>query len=300
MRYNVFKILIFFNLLLVSCNIFAIQYAVIQKYKAKVYADKELTSPIGYISKGKKVKVGEVLREYGTVLPIAISGRIAYIKVDDLYLSASMQAKLDKNSKDSGLSRRSVVIIKEEHKENFFKNNYIGYSFRPFIYQGDWSTLSSNLGNTINTRGKAHYITFTHRSPYHDWHYGFDFGMNYLQQETLELGVYFFNLNIDYSLWKSTLVSVEAYASIGHSINSTIKETTANVQYTAQAFSLGYGVQVAILPSSPISFIVGFGTRNLSIYNLAVSQGAFTADTSTLPVKSITSKEFQISALYRF
>ena len=51
----------------------AAQYAHVKTEKAVIYADQELTSPLGYAIRGKKVRVGEVPRKYGTILPILVS-----------------------------------------------------------------------------------------------------------------------------------------------------------------------------------------------------------------------------------
>lgn len=52
--------------------------------RAIIYSDKEMTSPIGYLSRGKKVTVGNVPRNKGQVYPIVVSGKLAYIRVLDV------------------------------------------------------------------------------------------------------------------------------------------------------------------------------------------------------------------------
>ena len=72
-------------------SIFAARWAVIQSDKAIVYADKEMSSEIGYIPKGKKIRVGEVSRNRGRVLPIVISNKIAYVKISDIQESEKLE-----------------------------------------------------------------------------------------------------------------------------------------------------------------------------------------------------------------
>jgi hypothetical protein len=43
-----------------------------------------MTSPLGYISRGKRIRVGEIPRNQGQVYPTLISGKVAYIKVGDV------------------------------------------------------------------------------------------------------------------------------------------------------------------------------------------------------------------------
>lgn len=69
----------------------AAQDAIIRSRQAIIYSDLEKTSPIGYVKRGRKVKVGEIPRAKGTVLPIVVSGRICYIKITDLYLRKEVE-----------------------------------------------------------------------------------------------------------------------------------------------------------------------------------------------------------------
>lgn len=52
--------------------------------KAIIWADVKRSAPLGYVVKGKTVTVGEVPRNKNQVIPIAVSGRIGYIAMDDI------------------------------------------------------------------------------------------------------------------------------------------------------------------------------------------------------------------------
>lgn len=62
----------------------AAQDAMVLVERAIIYSDKDMTSPIGYISRGKKIVVGEVPRNRAQVYPIVVSGKVAYIRVVDV------------------------------------------------------------------------------------------------------------------------------------------------------------------------------------------------------------------------
>lgn len=62
----------------------AAQEAIVIVDKAYIYSDQEMTSAIGYVSRGKKVAVGEIPRNKAQVYPIIVSGKIAYIRVLDV------------------------------------------------------------------------------------------------------------------------------------------------------------------------------------------------------------------------
>lgn len=62
----------------------AAQEAVIIADQAVIYSTMEMTGPLGYISRGKRVQVGEIPRHQAQLYPIIISGRVAYIQGKDL------------------------------------------------------------------------------------------------------------------------------------------------------------------------------------------------------------------------
>lgn len=107
---------------------YAARWATIVSDKAIIYSDIQMTSKIGFIKKGKKVRVGEKARNKGRLLPIIINKRIAYIKIADLQTSTRLehlksaslrlkeQAKEDKNRNRLsvyGLSMLSNVVFPE-------------------------------------------------------------------------------------------------------------------------------------------------------------------------------------------
>jgi hypothetical protein len=101
------RILLF--LFIFPTYVFAYQIAYIKDSRALVYADEELRVPIGYLSKGKKVQVGDVKRYKGQSLPTVLSGKVVYLKVDDL---AFKDEKTDKY-----IASGTEHFIEEEKEE---------------------------------------------------------------------------------------------------------------------------------------------------------------------------------------
>lgn len=78
------EFLLIFLLLIFCPLLWASQDAMVIVDKALIYSDKEMTSPIGYVIRGKKLKVGDIARNKAQVYPIVVSGKIAYIRVLDV------------------------------------------------------------------------------------------------------------------------------------------------------------------------------------------------------------------------
>lgn len=71
-------------LLIHSSVALAAQKAIVIAEKAIVYADQQMTSPLGYIARGKKIRIGDIARNKGQVYPTLVSGKVGYIKVSDV------------------------------------------------------------------------------------------------------------------------------------------------------------------------------------------------------------------------
>lgn len=65
-------------------DLWAVQDAMVMVDSAVVFADEQMSSPVGYIRKGRKIKVGDVARNRAQVYPIIVSGKVAYIRVLDV------------------------------------------------------------------------------------------------------------------------------------------------------------------------------------------------------------------------
>ncbi len=78
----------FFSLLalhVLNCPISeASQQVTVIASKANIYSDVQMSSSIGFVTKGKVLTVGEVPRNKAQVYPIIVSGKIAYIRVIDV------------------------------------------------------------------------------------------------------------------------------------------------------------------------------------------------------------------------
>lgn len=115
-------------------NANAAKWATIRSDKAVIYADTLMQAPIGYLKKGKKIRVGEVQRNYGKLLPIVVQGRIAYIKITDI----ASTIKLEQLQSATERVRKSKI----KKKNNRLSLIYSGYA--SFISVDSTTTYSGN------------------------------------------------------------------------------------------------------------------------------------------------------------
>jgi hypothetical protein len=106
-------------LIIFQCLAYGAQDAIVISDKAIVYSDVEMTSAVGYIRQGKKIKVGEIPRNKAQVYPIRVSGKIGYIRVLDV--------STERESMDSQ-NLTAERFKKTTH--DIYKTHYSGYLYR--------------------------------------------------------------------------------------------------------------------------------------------------------------------------
>lgn len=77
------QILLVFSLVIPSIS-WAVQMGIVMPEKAFIYADIERTSPIGFVRRGKKLKLSSIAKNKGSVYATVVSGKVAYISVTDV------------------------------------------------------------------------------------------------------------------------------------------------------------------------------------------------------------------------
>ncbi len=87
-----------------------------------------MSSEIGFIFKGTKIRVGEVRRNKGRLLPVVVKGKVAYVKVEDIESNNKLNAlqsvtermKMKETAIDS-IAR--IAFMGASHSSNFVDTN---------------------------------------------------------------------------------------------------------------------------------------------------------------------------------
>lgn len=132
-----FQLVRFFALmgaLFISLNfcqdLWAAQDAMVVADKAVIYADEQMSAPVGFVRKNKKIKVGEISRNRAQVYPIVVSGKVAYIRVVDV--------STEKESVDS------QVLVAERFQKGTQQDFNANYSASVFNYSTQISMQFEN------------------------------------------------------------------------------------------------------------------------------------------------------------
>jgi uncharacterized small protein (DUF1192 family) len=113
----------------------ASQLGIVMPEKAYIYADPDRTSPIGFVRRGKKLKLSSIAKNKGSVYATVVSGKLAYIGVTDV------------NTEIEDLE--SERLVAERFQKVATKTSTSSYSFGAFQYSSILSQENSS-GPTKN------------------------------------------------------------------------------------------------------------------------------------------------------
>ena len=113
------RVFLLIFVLLFSCpDLLASQEAIVTTDRAVIYSDQEMTSPVGYAARGKKIAVGEIARNKAQVYPIVVSGKIAYIRVIDV--STEKETMKSSNLTAERFSRQTLVAPQAKYVASYY------------------------------------------------------------------------------------------------------------------------------------------------------------------------------------
>lgn len=148
------------KLLFIHSSAHAARWANVKVDKAIIYSDMQMTSTIGHIVKGKKVRVGEIPKNKGRLLPIIINKRVAYIKTNDLDISSDVKTlqtvtervtqKMNRKTSRNAISLYTGPFFGKFSDAIFDTNNGISKTFFGFGAAGYHTNLESNATYKIS------------------------------------------------------------------------------------------------------------------------------------------------------
>ncbi len=133
---------LFAILIVLSSTLWGSSIVVVRKSKALIYADYKKKTPIGYVRRGLMLRVGEVPRNIETMYPVLVSGRIAYIHIEDIYLPDEIEEASNRKYYVSRTLHDAYEVRRIED------GSLISANIGPFMAGSDIQTIAQNLGSS--------------------------------------------------------------------------------------------------------------------------------------------------------
>lgn len=260
--FNLYKSILI--LIFLTFSSMASQIATVKVDKAVVYSDLSLSTPIGYVKRGKKLLVGDIKRNKDRILPIVISGKIAYIKTEDILLKEVLESEHEKRVREHDIEQ---VNIRKVDKLN--ENNYLALSFGKFSLGQEWSDLSNASNDTTNAATTIS-LMIQHRpikSPT-SWGFGLTYAKN--TQEVLQSEFLTIDMNIYRDFFKTRYISMQTLFGLSFSGDNRITTLYSDGETVLSRGSLAgiqAGAQLRLFPHSKIGYIAGITYRYYKVFS---------------------------------
>jgi len=289
----IFFLMAYFSLL--SSTAWATRHAHVRTDQAVVYADQNLSTPIGHISRGKRVVVGEVPRKYGTLLPILIAGRVAWIQIKDIQFVEIA------DSDSENMLEHDVIAL--EKSDNLGINNHIGLVNNVFIFSKEWEELSYAIGDEVGLRPFYMTVYFDHRPPNLRYSFGIGLSYLYLKQDNLVLSAPLLELKGLWSAIKYKYFNFDltfgAFFSGAFKVDSTYNPLDEDYDDTGEMYGINYGIEFKYLPYSTFSFINGLSFHRGIISGLAPIKIS-NEENDTIPLTRFKGTNYYFGVSYQF
>lgn len=244
----------------------AAQVAVVKSSKAIVYAEASLATPIGYVTSGKKLLVGEVVQKRGTVLPVVVAGKLAYIRLVDINVI-----------EDDGILPGSEKKVREHTVADSLESNQIerltGDSFvvaslNTFSMGEEWDSLAELKNLETGTSAQGLNVMFEYRPTSERFSFSIGLGYYTATLEELRFRMVTVEGNYYYSPIKFGLVSMELFGGLLFSGDARIQLGANSEESRGTMYGYQIGVQGRLLPKYKFGAVAGLALRDMSFGGL--------------------------------
>lgn len=246
-----FKIFIFALVCFTCLPLLAAQEAVVKTDYAIIYADPELEAPIGKVRRGKTIMVGEVKRRQDTILPVSVSGRIAWIKVEDI----TLKSDLNFDRFQEQFTEHDVDANLETALDRLSKHNYLIFNYGLTTLSDEWPDFTESVGSNVQSNSMDQFrLYFEHRPPFEKYNWGL--GLSYVKTPAHEgqaqYQALFLEFNLSRLFLRTRFLSIEATGGLLLSGSSEMAINTTEVFFHDKGPAWGYraGLSTKVFPYS--------------------------------------------------
>jgi len=272
-----------FLLIVTSSFCYGVRLAKVTHLKSAIYADPELKTPIGYISRGKKIYVGNKNYKSDHITTVIVSGKLAYIKISDIIIDSELfKNEFVREQQIEYLGLKSI----DSKKEEFHYNLSVGYLL-PIVSKTSFNAASSLKENLIPFSLFIDSERYSNTSNYF-WGLGF----NYIQfsGSSVKYKTGIFKPKFGWTLFRNEFFKINLQATINLSMDYRL-EFSNKQKFKGDLIGSNIELSTQFLPKWAWSIKLGAGISKNIIFGLK---------DITVPISFAVVSETQLSNQYYF
>lgn len=256
------------KILVLFCILFhltghAYRFAITKARQTVVYADVDLAAPIGYIRSGRKLKVGDTTLKQGSIVPLIVSGKIAYVKTSDISFTIS-GSKLEHRTPE--LTEHEIDKIFKSDAEKLKENSYLSLDYMRVSPGSDWQDFHEKYSNTDAPAFNRINLAIEYRDP--KSRNGFKLGLGYLfgSSENTKITSIYGDFQYQFRIINRSSFALEAYA--GLIITGDFTQENFGEKSAGGAWGYNAGGRVRIAPFSALGFYAQAAIVSYNSYSM--------------------------------
>jgi hypothetical protein len=235
--------------------------------RSVVYADKSLTAVLGYISLGKLISIGAPQSNGKEIVPVIVSGRLAYIEAKDVQIldEENFLSKSSNNFK----SEHDYDLILEKPPENLKINNHLLLYLGQNYIGKEAANMFYNIENkNVNWATQLGAIVI-HRQSLSKFFYGLGFEYNFVGAGGTNLKSFILSPTFGLNIHKNLLFSIDSFLNLNFTSGTDFK-TSQNMRTEPTGFFYGpeIGVRVHLIPKHLFKFWGSMSYKNFKAINM--------------------------------
>lgn len=235
--------------------------------KAIVYADENMLIPLGYITQGKTITVGNPRRINKALVPMILYGKIAYIEIENI--NYEKESDEDYFSKRGAPKEHNIDLILPKVPEDLTKNNYLFLGLHQFGAGKQFKETMMNIDGSDKSSFSGFEISAIHRMSDSRFFWGLGFEYNAMSTESFKLNFFTFNPTMGYNLYRHKYFLVDLVGSLDFSIASDMRMSQFDLRETgALIWGPQLNARVTLFPSRKYQLYGSLGMRNYSVSKL--------------------------------
>lgn len=235
--------------------------------KAIVFADENMLSPLGYIANGKQIVVGKPQKINPALVPLIISGRLAFIQISDLNYE---DEKNDNYSINRGAPREhNFDLILQPPGEKLSENNSFYFNLHKFSAGTEIKELFFAIENAQVNSFSGFDLQLIHRKEASSYFYGAGIGYSAVSTSSMKFSFWVFSPTLGYTPFSNKLFLADLFFSLDFATNSQLDIKNS---FTESPTGFLWGPQInarlVFFPDSKYHFVTSLGYRKYNISGL--------------------------------
>lgn len=265
--------------------------------KAIVYADENMLTPLGYISNGKAIIVGNPRRINRDLVPLVVYGRLAFIETKDIRFDDSTEEEY--TSKRGAPREHDVDVTIQKPEERLSENNSMYFSLHRYNSGDELKQMFATLDNAEKDVMSGFNLQFIHRQSTSRFFWGAALDYSAMSSANMKFDYWMLAPTFGYTVLKNPLFLVDVYGSLDLGLNL---EYNIENNFEEEPAGWIWGVQgnarVVFFPNSRYHAFGGIGIRKYSVVDLQTVRDINGDDVPG--VKSITGISLFLGAAMEF